>query len=734
MVISTMSALLIAAMAMYFSTVSSRSVQYAVFSEQQSYQSSVSIQNALIAGLKDGEFGDLMNALTSSSFDVGDSLSTNGNDFAAFGGTNEDEDQLGAYDVTITRIDDEVVSGVTNKTYDIAVTVSVNGVLDTTHYYIHVAPSGSSDGVGSTNIFASTGYVPNNSFLDGGTYYTTCTYDNEYVIIGANGARIHQEGDLYCGGSLDFNEWSHTVPDNAMTWVVRDTFYFNANNTLTLGPSSSDKGKLYIGGDLYINNNSNFENADVYVLGDVYVNINGSIGSSVTLHIDGDLIVTNNTSIVNLELNGTVDDQSGLSYLSFSYTEWDDDEANAAVDFIDACTATATFQKWEIDDSNYTSSSHITIEFNSGYLAYGSLEAELSTVEIPWGGGTETYTYIDDIVDRNNNDVQFSDYTIFIDTGDDPENIHYIYAAANLDVDGDEVDESFSWQPEKDGSPVGRVNVLTTGKGSVVIDIPEGVTYLASNQEKIMNYGWFLILGGEVSGSGSTALYSYNTGTIWSYEASRILSLMHTDCDDGCSDCNYVVSTSTEKCSECNEFMTNIVCENHGLDRDYCMNTECSMYNEPDKNDSGDYYGLCESRIDRSKVDSFLNANPSIASIYPTDSNGDYIYPNCNIFVVSCDESAEIYISNHCVGDTEVGLTDNRFFGFIYAPYMTFKGKGSSGQGVRFCGGMIVSDYILDDYYGYVNCYPDFMPSELGANQGALSGDSKAWKITVARN
>ena len=79
-------------------------------------------------------------------------------------------------------------------------------------------------------------------------------------------------------------------------------------------------------------------------------------------------------------------------------------------------------------------------------------------------------------------------------------------------------------------------------------------------------------------------------------------------------------------------------------------------------------------------------------------------------------------------------IESNSYFGFVYAPYMTYKGYHSGETNtVRFCGGMVVSDYIFNDNSWYLNCYPDYMPSELGAS-GSLPHDAKAWKIIVGRN
>ncbi len=133
MVLSTMTALMIAAMAMYFSVISSRQVQYAVFNEEQSYQSSVSVADAVIAGLNNSKLKDLSSEILK--LTVGASMSTNGNGFESFTGSGkQDTPDLGAYDLGVTRLADE--GGY--QIYDFAVTSSVNGVQDTTHTMVRM--------------------------------------------------------------------------------------------------------------------------------------------------------------------------------------------------------------------------------------------------------------------------------------------------------------------------------------------------------------------------------------------------------------------------------------------------------------------------------------------------------------------------------------------------------------------------------------------------------------------
>lgn len=726
MVLSTMTALLIAVMAMYFSVVSSRSVQYAVFNQEQSYQSAISLQNAMTADLtQTGPMKDVLNTLVSSSFDVGDKISTNGNDFLAFGGTNSDENNVGAYDVTITRVDDEVVSGKTCKTFDIATTVSVNGVMDTVHMYIHVIPSDDATYPASSDIFASTGYVPNNSFLSTGMFYTKSTFDNEFTVIGEGSGGSLTISDLFCGGSMEVN-WIGAFPDKPVTWVVRDTMYYNVNQALELGPSDSQRGELYIGKDFVLAKGKwiDFKNMDVYCFGDFYMYDGGGINwSNSSLHVDGDIYYGSGSVPSELECNGKVIKTTDGSELS-GVSTWADEDANAKLKFIEEKTQSHEFQKWTVDPSKFNGTK-TEICFNTsdadGTDSYGRVvPAYTYTCELKWNGtGSEQYADITDVRDlgtKNNADGKY--YTILIDTGDDSKNIYYLRLNGIRDWDGDahHKKETFSWYPSTaynvDGRfsmDQGRVAVIFKGAGSVVVTIDEGVTYVASDQEVIMHEGWFRILGGTVNADGS-----YKCPSTYSHD--EIEKYIHTKCD---GDCTYTVKTSTAKCPTCGEYLTNIVCENHAYDNNVCTNPDCEAKNEPQKNESGNYVGLCENRIDKSKV----------------TAAGYSVIPTVNFFIVSCDESAEIYVSDFITSSGSTGtVKDNRFFGFIYAPYMTYKGMGSSGSGTRFCGGMVVSDYILKDSYEYINCYPSYMPEQLGASSGKLAHADKGWKVVLGRN
>ena len=166
MVVSTMAALIVLVTAMYLSVLSSRSVQLTVFNQDQAYVSSTAITDILQAYLSGNDSTKLRQALTADTFVPGSKLSTKGNGFQAFTGLDADaEDTIfGAYDVTITRLKDEG----TNLVYDVAVTVSNNEMLETTHTLM-IIPVNEGE-IGDMNeTFAATGYIPNDVWIDSGT-------------------------------------------------------------------------------------------------------------------------------------------------------------------------------------------------------------------------------------------------------------------------------------------------------------------------------------------------------------------------------------------------------------------------------------------------------------------------------------------------------------------------------------------------------------------------------------
>ena len=177
MVLSTMTALMITCMAMYFAVVSSRSAGFAVFNQQQSYQSALSIAEMTV-----GSLGDILtnSGVSIESVPVGETiLTTDGNGFKALNpaSSGEDDDYLGAYDVTMTRLADETIDKEKFFTVDIAVTTSVSGVKEVYHQVVNIIQE---DGTPNQKgkIFSSTGYVPNDSFVSKGRFYSDVYISN----------------------------------------------------------------------------------------------------------------------------------------------------------------------------------------------------------------------------------------------------------------------------------------------------------------------------------------------------------------------------------------------------------------------------------------------------------------------------------------------------------------------------------------------------------------------------
>ena len=127
MVVSTMAALTVLVTAMYMSVLSSRQVQYATFDQEQAYVTSTSVADIFTAYISDSKNASTTIMKKIGTMKAGQTITTNGNDFAAFGGTKEDS-AIGAYTVDIKRLNNETISGVDWNVYDIAVTVQKNGI------------------------------------------------------------------------------------------------------------------------------------------------------------------------------------------------------------------------------------------------------------------------------------------------------------------------------------------------------------------------------------------------------------------------------------------------------------------------------------------------------------------------------------------------------------------------------------------------------------------------------
>lgn len=795
MVLSTMTALIIVAMAMYFSVVSSRSVQYAVFNQEQSYQSAVSISDVLLSGLKDGTFAAGSNDLLSvlDGMNENDTISTGSNGFESLGATGttrQDEDQVGAYTVDITRLGDETIDGEENKTFDIATTTYVNGVAETIHTYVHIKVTTNEPEKGDTQVFASTGYVPNDTYLEGGVFETDVFFDNENTVLNAYGGKaLNFKGNLYCGGSLTQNSYVNGANTDVSLWAIRNNFSSTdtCNQLTKLAPGSV----VMIGGDLILRGQGGWENADVYVNGDVYLYNNYGM-SSVNLYVNGNMYLLGdqsspwgdkNYNFKSIHYSDTTkvyvkDGQrsamvnkfgadtmgvfvEGSEYKGYlnsvgKFVKWDGTEGIEYDDFIstlDEATSTCTYYKWVIndgmDDKGNPSKeqkkldSYVKeLDTASGTDVHMTFQYNLSDQKDIDGVPKQTYVHtveyekgvlegfiVDDITCEKGN-TSSNHIALIIDTGDDPENVMTIRVSGNRDYDGDGVNESFSWYPFPKHDSSVYMTVLVKGRGSLIVDIPKGITYQDERDVVFQHYNWFMLLGGTIGNSGGVEYYN-SSGVRSSSTAAKAATFIHDDCGESGDACTYTEKTLTEKCKTCGTKMESVTCARHEYTIKYCPKCNPDAIN---RDSSKKPHALCNNRVDRQEIDKYLSTNATVKANMEKDSSGNIVYPTTNIFLVSCDESASIRLSTKATGET---IMQNAFFGYIYAPYMTFKAYGDNAGGgyVRFFGGMTVSDYIIDDSMSFLSCWPEKLPTELMGDEcfdNKLDGvATKGWKISL---
>lgn len=798
MVISTMTALMIACVAMYFSVVSSRTTEYATFFQTQSYQSASSITEMLFAGLNDSASSfreDLSAAMFA--LNEGETLTTGLNDFTGSftpGAVLSEEEaerlaQLGAYSVDITRLPNEKVGGKECWTFDIATTSIVNGQSEIVHTYVHLE-TGETPAVPSSDggVFAATGYVPNDAYLDGGYFLTDVFFDTEFTFTNMYGSKANfMSGNLATGGSLTLQEWIQPIGSapgdykssfltRPTTWAIRGDLTNNGNNSIKLLGGST----VYVGRNLTQATWSGFESVDggkydVYVLGDIYVKM-GADFSKVNLYVDGDIhIQGGNITLGTYYINGSFIEEGGVVNGTKPATlpKWDDSAPGLSYDEVveqlEEKTSSESYYKWKIKDSDVAGEFKIKLDDGTGEGYSADKMKPTFTIAYPGSESANDTTITNKIVTRSGTITGFegsdggngTPLTIIIDTGDNPNNVITLRVKPYLDVDGDGTPETFAWFPGNKGQKTDfhlgnnkSKSILVKGRGSVIIDIPEGVTYQDSSCQQFMHYSWFVMLGGTEPIEYYGKVYkSENLNGAASFNglqpAVNAAQFIHRDCHDG-DGCVYTIETKIndkeKPCVYCGEPAKFVFCGTHGKVCTFCANSDC-VSNEGKKSSQIDpdieYFkekGLCNNRLHKPAVDSYLNSHTDLKDrVSITNSEGvkEVVYPTTNIFLVNANESAEIRFSQ-TAKEGGGAIMQNSFYGYVYAPYMTFKAMGSSGTAInRFFGGLTVSDYVLDDGYAFTGCYPDLMPTDLMGKdslESPIDGVPKNWKITFGSN
>lgn len=815
MVVSTMAALIVLVTAMYMSVLSSRQVQYATFDQEQAYVSSTSIADIVGSYIA----GNTGSALNKKLLDLkeGESISTNGNGFSSLTGVDTDKDDtiLGAYTVDITRLKGEELSGVKYSVYDIAVTVSQNDILETTHTYMKVKEGEKPEIPDLSRCFTATGYVPNDVLLQSVVINTTAYYDSEYVKfsdqieLGYTGTSIPNsviiKGGLICAGTVVFDQPNQAVRvevTEPTKWFVGNNMYVTNGNpfpcnlggegTINSAPLD-DRGILVVGQDLDITSVSQFGGTgptDVYVLGNLsitgekshntYFNGNVYVAGNVTVdsvvNFNGNLYVGGNLSLKNavsakgiyvtsgsqldigpnkynpsqlcVNLNGTV--INNLNPISSNI--WDvDNPGDTAMTMTKAgeeltnAIGASVYPKWRADISN-ASKKIKNIFFNGSTTD----DADTSQVKVIGVSADKTpslqYYYseikkeqIPSVIPKNTRTVFIDEdctigdiidvgqqgegkgstggaHAIIIDTGDEG-TTRTINLRANVKFNDSDKCNGFSWavahaskdrvdiydDSKLDDSKYGEaVSVLTVGNGKLVINVPDGVTYQMAHNEFVGHYAWFMFNGGSYNSTRD----EYKMG---SANPDSVKGMIHHA--DSCGGkCEYVLKKDKNgaqvKDSDGNDVYT---CKTHG---GYVQGGKPAD-------------GACE-------CDDRIEKNMFTGEKYYFSGTGEYQKPNVNIFLVSCDESADIQVGclKYKTGDEKSLVCE--FYGYIYAPYMTYIDMtAGTASGLKMCGGLIVSDYVMSGYFQYVHAWPDETLEEIiGDNYEPVTPNAnRSWRV-----
>lgn len=828
MVISTMTALIISCMAMYFTMVSANSAQYAVFGQMQATQTAMSVQDIVRGALSpyNGMNPDFQRKLLE--LEPGESVTTDANGFMALDPnveTGKTPAEIGAYSVTITCISKTGTLGNDlEMEFDYLIMSSFNGSRDAIHIVVPYSesykgdPSDGDDGSGGdAELFAATGYIPNDAYIDGGYYLTSVFYDTQYTYMNTYGGSGENRIalDLRTGGDLmlgtDAMTVVHSASDDAIssadvakigpvTWAIRGNFYPNLNSDFGMrggsqilvgGNFTFDSGNnsfyvknggytgagtlddhicVYVNGDLDYSGSDIKENIWFFVNGNVY-NVGGNKQSNARLFVTGNdaeraaKTSTLHTSLPIEEwpLEGDFDDGLSLDQM---------------LQLLSQKTKTVDYYKWDLSkNTQQPDTQHIDIRLNATGSDWtddkgDTYEAYARNYVIAWPGsdsesllkskggneyGVSGKSFIIDSVwtHGDNNTGQ----NIIIDTGDDDTNIMTIKLCDSTGsgefswfVDRETHTNVISWWPYEAevtygpfGTSLGNINnhkrlIVLKGRGTVLLDLPKGVTYQDAGYQVSAHVGWLLIEGADIKEENGHLEFS-GINAQGKYSA-KIVPYIHKTCSgvkEGETDadllanscgCEFTIEESTTaKCQDCSNNLKVVSCSIHGDVNKYCSTCH------GEKNDRTDW---CVNHVDKANFDDFYDTLSGTRKEWVTDDKG-IVYPNTNFMLVSCDESADMRFSQ--TTDDE-DIVNNEFFGFIYTPYVSYYAAGGAQAGglIKLCGGMTVGDYDIQAIHAYIGCYPDHMPNDLANMPGGgvmagekLKGTTKTWKIGLGK-
>ena len=323
---------------------------------------------------------------------------------------------------------------------------------------------------------------------------------------------------------------------------------------------------------------------------------------------------------------------------------------------------------------------------------------------------------------------------IIIDTGDDISDIRNLTISAN-----DDTGESFSWDPwDSDATAV-----LTVGRGTLVINVPDDVVYQDKRGVFFGHIAWFTACGGTISVQDGKLKFdniatAAGATTNFAQKAKENKFIIQkSDLKDygEAGGCEYVEQTTSVTIDGVTESRTYFTCTRHGgwYDADdpkAGTNSEILAY------EAGEGGSLCAGRINEAGFDSFYSGSgaSALASLnvfynnYGSDRN---LYPNVNIYIASDSENAKINMGN---SNYASDVNRSIYFGYIYAPYMTFyiDGQGGGDSSARAVGGLVVSDIVLGMDTQFLFAQPDMsIKGMAGDNWTQLTSFAdKSWRLS----
>ena len=540
-----------------------------------------------------------------------------------------------------------------------------------------------------------------------------------------------KRGRLMVGGNFDCTEASlgfNTGDSNKPT-----DLYVLGNCTLG-GNMVNIHGNLYINGNLIIDSNAaeKWYNID----GKIYLNGNIICGDGV----DPSRISFGNMYVTYDENGKWISGTKGSSSTDLKLLKWSDTNVpdngytvTEATDTINTKIGKSVYPVWKVKDTDNV----VDINFCGYYtnkmqdqyngFANDSIKNAVAKWFPSYADAVAAYEpcYVRTISSNctiqhiYNYGENYGVPTIIFDTGA-AGNTLVINLMANRDTDGDGIEDTFSWRPtqrkamidtstnlpmlenamsgkimwnevyDREGTS-NQINIITIGDGNLVINVgdytiknPDGtvkakrsIIYEATMQEFFGHYAWFMAHGGSYDPAGKSSTTNGVTTTLpfftrgsWVDPSTAQNSVHHAD---SCGKkCEYEeVKLKDDKGEE----YTAHKCKTH----------KTIVEGELEKN-----VCYCEGRVEKSKY----------AGKYTYD--GKEQLPNVNIFIISSLESADIRLATP--GDT--APMNNVYFGYVYAPYMTYMDMANGG-GLKSVGGLIVSDYIMAGTYTYVFALPD---------------------------